>query len=118
MREPSSEGIFRTGTLGYIRFFWPFNHIGLKNLVVEIVLALFVVSPHLDSLQLAPESLLDLLVFLAYLFAGVIGEIVIDDSEVCSVLFDELDKMGMYCIKFELILVSPMCVDDVGCRLC
>lgn len=90
MREPSSEGIFRTGTLGYIRFFWPFNHILLENFLVEVVLSSLLLLPHLQSLNALPVSLLHLLVFAANLFARTFWEVGLDESEVSSIELDEL----------------------------
>lgn len=90
MREPPSEGIFRAGTLGYIRFFWPSNQIGLENLLVEVVLPALLATPHLQTSQSSSVPLLHLLVFATDLFAGAVGEVGMDEAEVCTVKLDKL----------------------------
>lgn len=102
MREPSSEGIFRTGTLGYIRFFWPFNHILLENFLVEVVLALFLFSSHLDALNTPPVSLLHFLVFAADLFSRTLWEISLNEPEISSVEFDELISVWLTSKNFNV----------------
>ena len=92
MREPSSEGIFRTRTLGYIRFFWPFNHILLENFLVEVILAFLFFSPHLCALNASAVSLLHFLVFAADLFSRSLWEIGLNESEISSIEFNELIK--------------------------
>lgn len=94
MREPSSEGIFRTGTLGYIRFFWPFNHIGFEDFLIEEVLSPFFVASHFNAMHALPISLLHLLIFAANLFSRAVGEIGLDESEVSSIKFNELILLG------------------------
>ena len=90
MREPPSEGIFRAGTLGYIRFFWPSNQIALEDLLIEIVLPALLTASHLQTGQSASVPLLHLLVFSTDLFSGTIGEVSVDESEIRTV---ELDKL-------------------------
>lgn len=90
MREPSSEGIFRAGTLGYIRFFWPFNHICLENFLVEEVLPSLLIALHLDAMQAFSIALLDLLVFSADLFSWAFREIGLNEAKISAVKLDEL----------------------------
>jgi hypothetical protein len=87
----SSEGIFRAGTLGCIRFFWPFNHIRLQDLLLEVVLPPLLVAPHLHPLHSLPVTLLHLLVFAPDLLSGPVGEVGLDKAKVGAVKFDELD---------------------------
>lgn len=90
MREPSSEGFFGTGTLGYIRFFRPYNHTVGQDLLIEVVLALALQSAALTALQLPAAPLLQLQELPADLFAGAGGEVGLDEGEVGAVEVDQL----------------------------
>jgi hypothetical protein len=93
VREPVSDvrGILRTGTLGHIRFFWPFNHIALKKLFVEVVLAVGDQSSFFRLLLSFPNLCEHFFVFPSYLFAGSGGEVGVYESEIWAIELDELN---------------------------
>ena len=85
-----SKGIFRTGALGHIRFFWPLNHIALEECRVEVVLAVLHESPFLHLLLLLSDAFVHFLVLSANLLARPSWEMRADESEVGSVQLEEL----------------------------
>lgn len=110
MREPPSEGIFRAGTLGYIRFFWPFNHICLENFLVKVVLPAFLIAFHFDAIEPFAITLLHLLIFAANLFSRSLGEVGLNKAKVSAVKFNELYSLEKYLIELCRILDAPSTV--------
>ena len=90
MREPVSEGIFRTRTLDYIRFFWPFYQIAFKNLLVDKVLAVFKDSTVFHSLLFFSDAFMHFLVLASDLFARPGWEVGADESKVGTIQLEKL----------------------------
>ena len=88
----SSGGFFRTETLGGIRFFWPFNHIGVEHCLVKVALATLFQTSIFGMFQSPQESLLHFLILSAYLFARMGRKVGLDESEVGSVEFKQLPE--------------------------
>jgi len=85
-----SKGIFRTGALGHIRFFWPFYHIAFKDLRVEVVLSAFHHTSVLHLLVFLPDAFVHLLVLSPDLLARARREMGADESKVGTVQLEEL----------------------------
>lgn len=92
VREPVSEGILRTGALGYIWFFSSDNQTAFEDLLVKVVLAVLHRSPVFHLLMFLSEALVDFLVLPAYLFAGSAGKVRADESKIRAIEFDELNE--------------------------
>ena len=97
MRESvsDSKGILRTRALGHIRSFFAFNHIAFENCLVKVVLPALEHFLFLDLASPSVQLWYHFLILPANLLSGASREVVLEQSEVRTILLYELDN-GSY----------------------